>query len=85
MLPFLHAEDAELQRQVNPVIHGCAKALPELSYMGRLADLYRETIRRFGHFPHRNALRGRVTNEEEAQFLEEEWYPRRRRVLPDGE
>jgi uncharacterized protein (DUF924 family) len=84
-LPYLHAEDARLQEQVNPVIHACAKAIPELSFMGRLADLYLETIDRFGYFPHRNALRGRVSTPEEGAFLEQEWYPRRRRLQPDGE
>ncbi|HKI98353.1 MAG TPA: DUF924 family protein [bacterium] len=84
-LPLLHAEDAALQRRVNPVMHTCAEAIPELSFMGRIADLYLETIERFGHFPHRNALRGRVSTPEEERFLEEEWYPRRRRVLPSEE
>jgi uncharacterized protein (DUF924 family) len=84
-LPYLHAEEAGLQEQVNPIIHACAEAIPELSFMGRLADLYLETIERFGRFPHRNALRGRVPTAEEQRFLEDEWTPRRRRVLPDSE
>jgi uncharacterized protein (DUF924 family) len=78
-LPYLHAEALALQEQVNPLIHACADANPELDYMGRLADLYRDTIRRFGYFPHRNALRGRPGTEEERRYLEEEWHPRRRR------
>jgi uncharacterized protein (DUF924 family) len=84
-LPYLHAEDADKQEQVNALIHDCAHAIAELSYMGRLADLYRETIARFGYFPHRNALRGRPSTPEEQRFLDEEWYPRRRRAMPDGE
>jgi len=84
-LPYLHAESLERQQQVNPLIHTCAKAIPELSFMGRLADLYQETIQRFGYFPHRNALRGRVSTPEEERFLEDEWYPRRRRAQADGE
>lgn len=85
VLPFLHAEDAALQRRVNPVLHECAEALPELSFMGRIADLYLEIIERFGFFPHRNGMRGRVTTAEEQRFLDEVWFPRRRRVLPDPE
>ncbi len=81
-LPYLHAEDAALQERVNPVVHACAEALPDLHYMGRIADLYLETIRRFGYFPHRNALRGRISGPDEVRFLEEEWYPRRRRINP---
>ena len=84
-LPFLHAEELDKQKRVNPIIHQCAAAIPELSFMGRLADLYLETIQRFGHFPHRAALRGSPTTDEEARFLEQEWHPRRRRMQPDGE
>jgi uncharacterized protein (DUF924 family) len=79
-MPFLHAEDRERQRQVNPVINACAEALPDLGFMGRIADLYLETIQRFGRFPHRNDLHGRETTAEEARFLAEEWHPRRRRI-----
>jgi uncharacterized protein (DUF924 family) len=84
-LPFLHAEDAPKQDRVNPVIHACARQIAELSFMGRVADLYLEAIERFGYFPHRNALRGRLSTPEEERFLEEEWYPRRRRAAPHGE
>ena len=85
VMPYLHSEALDKQQQVNPVIHACAKAIPGLSFMGRLADLYLETIQRFGHFPHRNALRGRLSTPEEERFLEAEWSPRRRRLQPDGE
>lgn len=85
VLPFLHAEHLERQERANPLIKACAAAIPELSFMGRVADLYLETVRRFGHFPHRNALRGVPNTPEEARFLEEEWYPRRRRYQPGEE
>ena len=78
-LPYLHAESPALQEQVNPLIHACAKAIPGLEFMEPFADLYLDTIRRFGYFPHRNALRGRPSTEEERRYLEEEWHPRRRR------
>ncbi|MBI4084195.1 MAG: DUF924 domain-containing protein [Candidatus Lambdaproteobacteria bacterium] len=78
-LPYLHAEAPALQEQVNPVIHACAEAIPELAFMGPIADLYRETIARFGRFPHRNAMLGRSSTPLELRFLEEEWAPRRRR------
>lgn len=84
-LPCLHAESLDCQRAVNPIIHACAEAIPELSFMGRVADLYLETIERFGYFPHRNALRGRPCTDEEARYLEEVWNPRRRRSQPSEE
>jgi uncharacterized protein (DUF924 family) len=80
--PYLHAEHAGRQRQVNPVIHACAEAIPDLHFMGRVADLYLETIERFGYFPHRNPLRGVPLSADEQRFLHEVWYPRRRRVIP---
>lgn len=79
-LPYLHAEDAEKQALVNPVMHECAERMPLRSFMGRLADLYRETIARFGRFPHRNGLRGLVGTPAERRFLEEEWFPRLERI-----
>ena len=51
-----------------------------LLFMGAVADLYRETIARFGRFPHRNALLGRGSSEEEREFLEAVWFPRRRKI-----
>ena len=83
-MPYLHAEHVAQQQQVNPVVHACAGSIAHLHFMGRIADLYLETIRRFGRFPHRNAMRGIATTAEERRFLDEEWMPRRRRIVPEG-
>ena len=63
LLPFEHSEDiADQERSVE----GCRKWAPDwLAY----AERHREIIRRFGRFPHRNALLGRETTPEEAAFL----------------
>jgi uncharacterized protein (DUF924 family) len=82
-LPFLHAEDVAKQERVNPVIHRLAEDIAGLEFMERIADLYLETIRRFGYFPHRNRLRGIPDTPEEERFLREEWEPRRKRILPE--
>ena len=37
----------------------------------RYAERHREIIRRFGRFPHRNALLGRVSTPEEVEFLKQ--------------
>jgi uncharacterized protein (DUF924 family) len=84
VLPFLHAEDVPRQERVNPIVNGLAKELPGLAFMGRVADLYLDTIRRFGYFPHRNALRGVPSTPKEERFLAEEWEPRRKRILPES-
>ncbi len=76
--PWLHAEHEQRQARINPVYHRIAPGLPGLEYMAKIADLYWETIRRFGRFPHRNAILGRECTEAEARFLAEEWEQRRR-------
>ncbi len=89
-LPWLHAEDPALQEAVNPVIKRCTAEIPDLVYMGEMADLYRETIARFGRFPHRNRLRGIPSTPEEERYLEEVWFTVRPRLraragkAPDG-
>jgi len=72
VLPYLHAEDLQKQRAVNPVIHEVAAAVEELDFMGEVADQYLETIERFGRFPHRNEILGRESTPEEIEFLREE-------------
>jgi len=37
----------------------------------QFAELHRDIIRRFGRFPHRNAVLGRMTTMEEMDFLAE--------------
>ncbi|MEE8395972.1 MAG: DUF924 family protein, partial [bacterium] len=78
-----HAEEVEKQRRINPLYRELAPLLPGLEFMGRIADLYLETIALFGRFPHRNAILGRETTPEEEKFLKEEWGPRRRRDPPE--
>ena len=80
VMPWLHAEERDKQERVNPVIHALAGEIPDLAFMSEIADLYRETIAEFGRFPHRNALLGRASSEEERKFLEEVWFPRRRKI-----
>jgi uncharacterized protein (DUF924 family) len=85
VVPALHAEDAALQERVNPVVHGLATEDPSLRVSAGIADLYRDTIRRFGRFPHRNAIHGRASTPEEQRFLEGEWVERRRALFREGD
>ena len=78
--PWLHAEDAALQEVVNPFLRDVAGRLPGLEYMAGIAELYLETIRRFGRFPHRNRILGRASTAAEEAFLKEEWFARRREI-----
>jgi len=64
-MPFCHSEDLADQdlsvRLSTPLGGEVLKA----------AEEHREIVRRFGRFPHRNALLGRETTPEEAAFLSE--------------
>lgn len=63
-LPFEHSEDlADQHRSVELL---AALGDPELL---RYAEAHRVIIERFGRFPHRNAILGRVSTPEEEEFL----------------
>lgn len=64
-LPFEHSEDlADQDRSVR-----LAEPLSD-EYL-KYAELHRDIIRRFGRFPHRNAVLGRATTPDEQRFLDE--------------
>lgn len=64
-MPFMHSEDLADQEQC---IELCRAANLEanIPYAIEHADI----IRRFGRFPHRNAILGRTSTPEEVEFLE---------------
>jgi uncharacterized protein (DUF924 family) len=64
-LPFMHSEapaDHDLSVQLNGRLGGES---------ARFAEHHRGIIRRFGRFPHRNAILGRESTPEELAFLAE--------------
>jgi uncharacterized protein (DUF924 family) len=64
-LPFMHSEEpADHERSV--ALAGALGGDTE-----RFALHHRDVVRRFGRFPHRNALLGRATTPEEQRFLDE--------------
>jgi uncharacterized protein (DUF924 family) len=64
-MPFMHGEDiADQDRCVGLFASGLQKWLP-------YAEQHRDIIRRFGRFPHRNALLGRPSTSEELEFLKQ--------------
>ena len=69
-MPFQHSEDREMQRK-SLALFGVLAREPgfgdALDYPQRHAAI----IERFGRFPHRNALLGRASTEEEIAFLRE--------------
>jgi uncharacterized protein (DUF924 family) len=64
-LPFMHAENlADQQRCVD-----LARQADDANTL-KFAEQHADIIRRFGRFPHRNALLGRATTAEEQAFLD---------------
>lgn len=64
-MPFMHSEDlADQERSVELF------ARSEISESLPFAVEHADIIRRFGRFPHRNAILGRQTTPEEAEFLD---------------
>ncbi len=65
-LPFMHSEELADQER-------CLKLCQAAGDEGTLkyAVVHADIIRRFGRFPHRNAVLGRVTTPEEQAFLDD--------------
>ena len=69
-LPFVHSEslaDQELACELTAPLAG----FPETNDVLRYAVAHRDIIRRFGRFPHRNAILGRMSTAEELEFLKQ--------------
>jgi uncharacterized protein (DUF924 family) len=64
ILPFEHAEDLDCQRRAVALFN--TMGLPVMAYW---AQVHLDIIARFGRFPHRNAVLGRVSMPAELAFL----------------
>jgi uncharacterized protein (DUF924 family) len=69
-LPYEHSEAIKDQDRACELCEPL-KAFPETVEAHRYALAHRDIIRRFGRFPHRNALLGRASTAEEIKFLQE--------------
>lgn len=68
-LPFEHAEDIAMQDEAVRLYTALAGEASELAGLVDWAERHRAVIRRFGRFPHRNAILGRPSSAEELVFL----------------
>jgi uncharacterized protein (DUF924 family) len=66
-LPLEHSEDLKDQQDCVRLVAVLENAAEFLSY----AERHRDVIARFGRFPHRNAVLGRESSEEELEFLQQ--------------
>ena len=74
-MPFEHAEGLGAQdeavRLFSRLMASTPAASPELRSMLEYAEKHRAVIRRFGRFPHRNAILGRHSTPDEIAFLQQ--------------
>ena len=69
-MPFEHSEDlADQDLAVDRM--QALEAFEQTRGLTRWAERHRDIIRRFGRFPHRNALLGRPSTAEELEFLKQ--------------
>jgi uncharacterized protein (DUF924 family) len=69
-LPFEHAENLALQRRCVELFEGL-RGDPGSAGAIDYARRHYEIIARFGRFPHRNAVLGRISTPEEIEFLQQ--------------
>ena len=70
-LPFEHAEDLAAQQQALQLFDALATQHADMAEARLWARKHHEIVARFGRFPHRNAILGRVSSAEELAFLTE--------------
>jgi len=68
-MPFEHAEDACMQEQAVELFTALARAHHGFDTALDYAHRHRGVIARFGRFPHRNAILGRASTPDEADYL----------------
>jgi uncharacterized protein (DUF924 family) len=69
-LPFEHSEDLADQDRAVELMQGL-EAFEETRDLTQWAEKHRVVVRRFGRFPHRNAVLGRASTAEETEFLKQ--------------
>jgi uncharacterized protein (DUF924 family) len=70
-MPFEHAEGLAMQDEAVRLFTRLAAAEPACASMLDYAHRHRSVIGRFGRFPHRNAVLGRLSTAEELAYLKE--------------
>ncbi len=68
-LPFEHTEDLVTQRESMQLFEQLARDEPALADLVVWARRHHDIVARFGRFPHRNAVLGRLSTPEESAFL----------------
>jgi uncharacterized protein (DUF924 family) len=69
-LPFQHSENLDDQQESVRLLRKLAAEHPAMAGYIQYAEHHIGVIRRFGRFPHRNAVLGRASTPEETEFLQ---------------
>lgn len=69
-MPFMHSEDPAVHEMAAPVFERIAEDMGAPA-IADYAVRHREIVDRFGRYPHRNAILGRQSTDEELAFLEQ--------------
>jgi uncharacterized protein (DUF924 family) len=70
-LPFEHAEDRAAQRESLALHAALVRDDPSLASQEDYAKRHADIVERFGRFPHRNLVLGRLSSDEELAFLQQ--------------
>ncbi len=70
-MPFEHAEDLAAQEESMRLFDALAQQNPRLADARLWAHKHQAVIQRFGRYPHRNLVLGRLSTDEELAFLSE--------------
>ena len=66
LMPMMHSEDIAIQEESLPLFKDFT-----IERIYEYAMKHRDIIQRFGRFPHRNEILGRISTEEEIEFLKQ--------------
>ncbi len=72
LMPFMHSEDREAQRESVARFSELAASQPGDAVLANALDFAKQhavIVERFGRYPHRNVLLGRTSTPEELEFL----------------
>lgn len=70
-LPFEHSEDLADQAEALRLFEQLGRKEPPFADLLQWAQKHHDVVARFGRFPHRNAILGRDSTPEEAEFLQQ--------------
>ena len=71
LLPLLHSEDINDHVLAHGLCNTYLKDHPQFDVIKKSWDDHTITIKKFGRYPHRNKILGRISSKEEELFLQQ--------------